>query len=229
MHPFEISFTRTDVRITGRFRENWLPGGLFAVWHEAGHGIYEQGVSPDFTRSVFTTDFVNLYAVGGASFGMHELQSRLWENRVGRSRRFWEQNFGALSAEFPDQLADVSVAEFWRAVNAPRPSLIRVEADELTYDLHIILRSEIEAGLMDGSLARRRPSGGLGRQGAHLSRPRRADRHAGRPAGRALVGRHDRIVPDLHDGQRHVVAAVQGGDQRARRSNAASMPATMRR
>ena len=152
VHPFEISFTRTDVRITGRFRENWLPGGLFAVWHEAGHGIYEQGVSPDFTRSVFTTDFVNLYAVGGASFGMHESQSRLWENRVGRSRRFWEQNFGALQAEFPEQLADVSVGEFWRAVNAPRPSLIRVEADELTYDLHIILRSEIEAGLMDGSL-----------------------------------------------------------------------------
>ncbi|QKD02471.1 carboxypeptidase M32 [Mesorhizobium loti] len=152
VHPFEISFTRSDVRITGRFRENWLPGGLFAVWHEAGHGIYEQGVSPAFTRSIFTTDLVNLYAVGGTSFGMHESQSRLWENRVGRSRRFWEQNFGALQAEFPDQLADVSVTDFWRAVNAPRPSLIRVEADELTYDLHIILRSEIEAGLMDGSL-----------------------------------------------------------------------------
>ena len=156
VHPFEISFTRTDVRITGRFRENWLPGGLFAVWHEAGHGIYEQGVSPDFTRSVFTTDFINLYAVGGTSFGMHESQSRLWENRVGRSRRFWELNFAALKAEFPDQLADVSVDDFWRAVNAPRPSLIRVEADELTYDLHIILRSEIEAGLMDGEPARGR-------------------------------------------------------------------------
>ena len=140
------------MRITGRFRENWLPGGLFAVWHEAGHGMYEQGISPEFTRSIFTTDLVNLYAVGGTSFGMHESQSRLWENRVGRSRRFWEQNFGALQAEFPDQLADVSVADFWRAVNAPRPSLIRVEADELTYDLHIILRSEIEAGLLDGSL-----------------------------------------------------------------------------
>lgn len=152
VHPFEISFTRTDARITGRFRENWLPGGLFAVWHEAGHGIYEQGVSPDFTRSVFTTDFINLYAVGGTSFGMHESQSRLWENRVGRSQRFWEQNFGALRETFPDQLADVSASEFWRAVNAPRPSLIRVEADELTYDLHIILRSEIEAGLMDGSV-----------------------------------------------------------------------------
>ena len=152
VHPFEISFTRADVRITGRFRENWLPGGLFAVWHEAGHGMYEQGISPEFTRSIFTTDLVNLYAVGGTSFGMHESQSRLWENRVGRSRRFWDLNFAALKSAFPDQLADVSIGDFWRAVNAPRPSLIRVEADELTYDLHIILRSEIEAGLLDGSL-----------------------------------------------------------------------------
>jgi carboxypeptidase Taq len=152
VHPFEISLTRFDVRITGRFRESWLPGGLFAVWHEAGHGMYEQGIALEFTRSAFTTDFVNLYAVGGASFGMHESQSRLWENRVGRSRRFWEENFGALQAEFPEQLVDVSADEFWRAVNAVRPSLIRVESDELTYDLHIILRSEVEAGLMDGSL-----------------------------------------------------------------------------
>lgn len=152
VHPFEISFTRSDVRITGRFREDWLPGGLFAVWHEAGHGIYEQGVSPAFSRSVFTTDFVNLYAVGGTSFGMHESQSRLWENRVGRSRRFWDRHFSDLRETFPDQLADVSVTDFWKAVNAARPSFIRVEADELTYDLHIMLRCEIEAALIDGSL-----------------------------------------------------------------------------
>ena len=101
MHPFEISFTRNDVRITGRFRESWLPAGLFALWHEAGHGMYEQGVAPEFTRSIFATDLVNLYAVGGASFGMHESQSRLWENRVGRSRRFWELHFGALRDALP--------------------------------------------------------------------------------------------------------------------------------
>ncbi|TFF25467.1 carboxypeptidase M32 [Jiella endophytica] len=153
VHPFEISFTRGDVRITGRFRENWLPGGLFAVWHEAGHGMYEQGIDPAFTRSAFTTDFINLYAVGGASFGMHESQSRLWENRVGRSRRFWELHFGALRDVFPEQLGDVSPEEFWRSVNVARPSLIRVEADELTYDLHIILRSEIEAALICGEVA----------------------------------------------------------------------------
>lgn len=152
VHPFEISFTRNDVRITSRFRENWLPGGFFALWHEAGHAMYEQGVSPAFTRSIFATDIVNLYAVGGASFGMHESQSRLWENRVGRSRRFWDLHFGELRDSFPDQLADVSAEEFWRSVNAVRPDFIRVEADELTYDLHIIARAEIEAAMMAGEI-----------------------------------------------------------------------------
>jgi carboxypeptidase Taq len=152
LHPFEISFTRADVRLTSRFRETWMPGGMFATWHEAGHGMYEQNVAPALSRSAFTTDFVNLYAVGGASFGMHESQSRLWENRVGRSRRFWEIHFPELQADFPQQLGDVTAAEFWAAVNQCRPGLIRVEADELTYDLHVIMRCEIEAALMDGSL-----------------------------------------------------------------------------
>jgi carboxypeptidase Taq len=152
-HPFEISFTRQDARITGRFRENWLPGGFFPIWHEAGHGMYEQGVAPEFTRTIFATDIVNLYAVGGASFGMHESQSRLWENRVGRSRRFWDLHFEELRRHFPEQLADVSATEFWAAVNRVKPDFIRVEADELTYDLHIILRTEIEAALMVGDIA----------------------------------------------------------------------------
>lgn len=152
VHPFEISFTRNDVRITSRFRESWLPGGFFALWHEAGHGIYEQNVASEFTRSIFATDLVNLYAVGGASFGMHESQSRLWENRVGRSQRFWDLHFGELRDAFPEQLADVTPHEFWRSVNAVRPDFIRVEADELTYDLHIILRAEIEAALMSGEI-----------------------------------------------------------------------------
>ncbi len=152
-HPFEISFTRDDVRITSRFREEWLPGGTFALWHEAGHGMYEQNVAPEHNRSIFTTDLVNLYAVGGASFGMHEAQSRMWENRVGRSRQFWALHFDDLQAHFPDQLSDVTQDEYWRAVNRVRPDYIRVEADELTYDMHIILRSEIEADLMSGDIA----------------------------------------------------------------------------
>ena len=150
VHPFEISFTRNDVRITSRFRENWLPGGFFALWHEAGHGMYEQGAAPEITRTIFATDVVNLYAVAGASFGMHESQSRLWENCVGRSRQFWDLHFGQLRDTFPEQLADVTAEEFWRSVNAVRPDYIRVEADELTYDLHIILRSEIEAAVITG-------------------------------------------------------------------------------
>ncbi|MFE0753186.1 carboxypeptidase M32 [Inquilinus sp. NPDC058860] len=153
VHPFEISFTRDDVRITARYRPSYLPAGLFAALHEAGHGMYEQGIDPEIGRSALATDIVNLYAVGGASFGMHESQSRLWENRVGRSRRFWELNFGLLRDAFPDQLADVSAAEFWRAVNLVRPGLIRVEADELTYDLHIMLRVELEAAVIAGDLA----------------------------------------------------------------------------
>ncbi|SHI43462.1 carboxypeptidase M32 [Wenxinia saemankumensis] len=151
-HPFEISQTRGDVRITSRFRDEWHPGGTFAMWHEVGHAMYEQNIAPEHTRTIWATDLVNLYAVGGASFGMHEAQSRMWENRVGRSERFWELHFDELKAAFPDQLADVSARDYWRAVNAPRPDFIRVEADELTYDLHIILRSGIEADLVAGDL-----------------------------------------------------------------------------
>lgn len=152
-HPFEISMARDDVRITGRFRETYLPGGLFAVWHEAGHGLYEQNVDPALGRTIATTDLVNLYAVGGASFGTHESQSRLLENRLGRSHRFWQLHFPELQAVFPEQLADVDPDGFWRAVNRARPDLIRVEADELTYDFHIMLRTEIEAALIAGDIA----------------------------------------------------------------------------
>jgi len=151
-HPFEISFSRDDVRITSRFRETSIAGGIFALWHEAGHGMYEQNVALDYSRTIFATDMVNLYAVGGASFGAHESQSRLWENRIGRSRRFWELHFCDLRDHFPDQLADVSETEFWRAINRVQPGFIRIEADELTYDMHIILRTEIEAALMAGDM-----------------------------------------------------------------------------
>jgi carboxypeptidase Taq len=152
VHPFEISFTRDDVRITTRFYENYLPPSVFGALHEAGHGIYEQGVDPVYTRSPLATDLVGWYAVGGTSFGAHESQSRLYENHVGRSRRFWELHFGVLRDAFPEALADVDAEAFFRAVNRIRPGLIRVEADELTYDYHIMLRVEIEAALMDGSL-----------------------------------------------------------------------------
>lgn len=152
-HPFEISFTRQDVRMTTRYQTNYLPGAIFGIFHETGHALYEQGVDPALTRSALTTDFLNLYAVGGASFGTHESQSRLWENQVGRSRAFWERHYARLQHYFPDQLSDVDVDAFYRAVNRVMPSLIRVEADEVTYNLHIMLRAEIEMGLMDGTMA----------------------------------------------------------------------------
>ena len=153
VHPFEISMTRDDVRITSRFREDFPQGGLFALWHEAGHGIYEQGVSEHWTRGIGAIDLINLYAAGGSSFGLHESQSRLYENRIGRSRQFWELHFGALRDIFPEQLAGITVDAFWRSVNTPRRGLIRIEADELTYDAHIMLRVELEAALMAGACA----------------------------------------------------------------------------
>ena len=153
VHPFEISFTRNDVRITTRVNDEWMPKSLFGTLHETGHALYEQFCDPAYTRTPLATDLIGLYAVGGVSFGAHESQSRLFENHVGRSREFWELNFGELRDTFPDQLTGIDVETFWRAVNRVEPGLIRVESDELTYDFHIMLRVEIEAALIDGSLA----------------------------------------------------------------------------
>lgn len=155
IHPFEISFTRNDVRITTRYDRHNLVTALQGIMHEAGHGIYEQGTDPAHTRTALATDLIGLYAVGGTSFGSHESQSRLWENRVGRSRRFWELHYTDLQANFPDALGDVPMDAFYRAFNAVRPGAIRTEADEVTYDFHVMLRVDIERGLMDGSIRTR--------------------------------------------------------------------------
>ncbi len=152
VHPFEVSFTRNDVRITTRINENWMPMCLFGCLHETGHGLYEQYADPAFVRTPLATDLVGLYAVSGVSFGAHESQSRLFENHVGRSREFWDLNFPDARAAFPDQLGDIDAETFWRGVNRVAPGLIRVEADELTYDLHIMLRVDLEIALIDGSL-----------------------------------------------------------------------------
>lgn len=152
VHPFEVSFTRQDVRITTRVTENWMPACLFGSLHEAGHALYEQNVNPAYTRTPLATDLIGLYAVGGVSFGAHESQSRLFENHVGRSREFWELNFPNVRDVFPEQLKDVDAEMFWRAINRVEPGFIRVEADELTYDFHIMLRVDLEAALVDGSL-----------------------------------------------------------------------------
>ncbi len=151
-HPFEISFTRNDVRITTRYNLNYFPMALYGTLHETGHAVYEQGVDPSLTRTALTIDFLGKYPVGGTSYGAHESQSRLWENQIGRSREFWQVNFARLREFFPEQLHGVDAEFMYRAVNRVRPSLIRVEADEVTYNLHIMLRVEIEMGLLDGSL-----------------------------------------------------------------------------
>ncbi|MDE2666415.1 MAG: carboxypeptidase M32 [Acidobacteriota bacterium] len=143
VHPFCTSFSNRDVRITTRFDERFLPSALFGTLHETGHALYEQGVSTAFERTPLS---------GGTSLGIHESQSRLWENLVGRSRGFWKFAYPGLQRAFPQQLAGCSLEAFYRAINRVEPSLIRVEADEVTYNLHIMLRYELEAQLVEDNL-----------------------------------------------------------------------------
>lgn len=144
VHPFCTHFSRGDVRLTTRYDRNYLPMALFGSLHEMGHGLYEQGTSPSLDGTSLGS---------GCSLGIHESQSRLWENLVGRSRGFWSHYFPKLREAFPAQLVDVDEEEFYRAINRVAPSLIRVEADEVTYNLHIILRYEMENALLEGRLS----------------------------------------------------------------------------
>ena len=143
-HPFTTGFGTGDIRITTRFDPEFLNTALFSTMHEAGHAMYEQGVDPKLDRTSLAT---------GTSLGIHESQSRMWENLVGRSKGFWSAYFSRLQEFFPGQLGDVDLGDFYRMINKVERSLIRVEADEATYDLHIMLRFELEISLMDGSLA----------------------------------------------------------------------------
>lgn len=142
-HPFCTNFGNKDVRLTTRIRENDLRSCLFGLIHEAGHGMYEQGIPDDIART---------FSGQGASMGIHESQSLFWENVVARSEEFWHWAFPILSDAFPGQLGDQTPRSFFQAINKMRPSLNRVESDELTYNLHIILRFEIERDLLTGDL-----------------------------------------------------------------------------
>lgn len=141
-HPF-CTGAQGDVRLTTRLFEEDLVSSLFSSMHEAGHGLYEQGVSPDLTRTPLSE---------GTSLGIHESQSRMWENLVGRSRPFWGHFYPRLKAMFPKQLNRVSVERFYKAINVVQPSFIRVESDEVTYNLHILLRYELERDIIEGKL-----------------------------------------------------------------------------
>jgi carboxypeptidase Taq len=144
VHPFAMGIGSDDVRITTRWVEGQPLSLLFGTMHEAGHALYEQGVSAAHHRTVLE---------GGASLGVHESQSRLWENLVGRSRPFWDHFFPKLQARCATGLAGVTAERFYQAANRVRPSLIRVEADEATYNLHVMLRVELELALVEGTLS----------------------------------------------------------------------------
>ena len=142
-HPFCNGIGPGDCRLTTRYDEQHFPGAFFGVLHEAGHGIYEQGLD----RAAFGTPMGQ-----AVSLGVHESQSRLWENFVGRSRAFWKHFFAPAQRAFSEALSGVSAEEFYRAINDVRPSMIRVEADEATYNLHIMLRFELEQAILRDDL-----------------------------------------------------------------------------
>lgn len=142
VHPFCTSLAIDDVRITARYAEDDAVGGLFGVMHEAGHGLYEQGVDPALEGTPLAR---------GATMAVHESQSRLWENMVGRGRGFWKTFYPRFQDVFPG-FRDVPAETFYRAINKAEPSHIRVEADELTYGLHVLLRFELERALLSGKL-----------------------------------------------------------------------------
>ncbi len=143
-HPFTIDFSIGDVRITTRIKENDLNDALFSTIHEAGHAMYEQGISTDFEGTPLGT---------GTSSGVHESQSRLWENIVGRSRGFWKFFYPRLQEIFPDQLKSVPLDTFYRAINKVQRSLIRTDSDEVTYNLHVMIRFDLELQLLEGKLS----------------------------------------------------------------------------
>jgi carboxypeptidase Taq len=143
-HPFMTKFSLGDIRITTRVREDRLDDALFSTLHESGHAMYEQGIRQDFEA---------LPLADGTSAGVHESQSRMWENIVGRSKGFWSHYYPKLQEVFPEKLNGVSLDTFYRAINKVEPSLIRTDADEVTYNLHVMLRFDLELQLLEGSLS----------------------------------------------------------------------------
>ena len=140
-HPFTINFNANDVRVTTRVNENDLAEVIWSTIHEGGHGLYEQGLLPDH-YGLPSGEYVSL--------GIHESQSRVWENNIGRAKHWWRFLYPKLQEVFPKQLKEVSLDNFYCAINKVQPSLIRTSADELTYHVHVMIRYEIEKALMEG-------------------------------------------------------------------------------
>ncbi len=139
-----IGFSIDDVRITTRVNDHFLSEALFGTMHESGHAMYGQGVDIKYEATPLAP---------GTSSGVHESQSRLWENLVGRSLPFWRRFYPQLQATFPEQLGQVSLDTFYRAINKVERSLIRVEADEVTYNLHVMIRFDLELAMLEGNLS----------------------------------------------------------------------------
>lgn len=142
-HPFATGLNLGDVRITTKFTPRDITFALFSSIHEGGHALYEQNISSSLKGTLLCT---------GTSMAIHESQSRFWENKVGRSYSFWKRYYPDLQRFFPEQLGHVSLEEFYKGINVVQPSLIRIEADELTYNLHIMIRYELEKALIGGEL-----------------------------------------------------------------------------
>ena len=145
-HPFSTGFCSTDIRITTHYRESFIAPGIFSALHEFGHGLYDGGIDSALERTALSHP---------SSLGMHESQSRMWENLIGRSREFWSRFYPAVAASFPEQFDGIEMEEFYRAVNKVQPSRIRIDADEVTYNLHVILRYELEREIFEEKLALR--------------------------------------------------------------------------
>jgi carboxypeptidase Taq len=143
-HPFTTSFSPSDVRLTTRVFRDQFRSALFGSIHESGHGMYEQGFDRALDRTPLSA---------GSSLGVHESQSRMWENVIGRSRWFWQYWLPRLRQIFPAQLEGTDLEAFYRAINRVEPSYIRVEADEVTYNLHIFLRLEVENLMLEGKVS----------------------------------------------------------------------------
>ncbi|MBS7531334.1 carboxypeptidase M32 [Hazenella sp. IB182353] len=143
-HPFMIKFAHGDIRITTRVKEHDFTEAFFSTVHETGHALYELGIDPNYEGTPLHS---------GTSMSVHESQSRLWENIVGRSRGFWKHFYPQLQTAFPTQLSKTSLESFYRAVNRVERSLIRTDADELTYNLHVIIRFDLELAMLEGKLS----------------------------------------------------------------------------
>lgn len=143
VHPFQITLNRGDVRITTKYDENDFRSAIFGTIHECGHALYEQNIAEELDGTPLSS---------GTSMGIHESQSLFYENFIGRNENFWIHNYELLQQHSPEQFSHVALEDFINAINESKPSLIRIEADELTYPLHIMIRYEIEKGLFNGDI-----------------------------------------------------------------------------